>query len=70
MVVLVLLWGDDSVESFLVVLHHQGALSAGLLNSLKKQEVCERLINARRDVNVKRLFVRKKFSEQHGSKLQ
>jgi hypothetical protein len=39
LVVLVLLWRDSIVE-FLSVLHHREALLTGLLNNLKKQEVC------------------------------
>jgi hypothetical protein len=38
LVVLVLLWRDNIIESFL--LPHQETLPTGLLNSLKKQKVC------------------------------
>jgi predicted KAP-like P-loop ATPase len=41
LVVLMSLWTDVTVERFLFMLHHQEALlSAGLLNSLKEQEMC------------------------------
>jgi hypothetical protein len=36
LVVLMLLWADNTVESFLFVLHQRESLSTGLLNSLKK----------------------------------
>jgi hypothetical protein len=38
------------------MLYYRETLSAGLLNSLKKQEVC--VINVRRDINVAHLSVR------------
>jgi hypothetical protein len=49
LVVLVLLWRDNTVQSFLFVLHHPETLSTRLLNSLKKQEVC--VINVLRGIN-------------------
>jgi hypothetical protein len=67
MVVLVLLWGDSIVESFLFVLHYRETLSAGLLNSFKKQEAFA--INVRRDVKVGHFYVQKK-SARHGRQLQ
>jgi hypothetical protein len=36
----VLLWKDTNVQSSVFVLRHKETLPAGLLNSLKKQEVC------------------------------
>jgi hypothetical protein len=50
LVVLALLWRDNIVESFLLVLHHQETLSIGLLNSLNKQELCV-CENVGREVN-------------------
>jgi hypothetical protein len=61
--ILVLLRRADIVDSSLFVLYYREALSAGLLNSLKKQEVC--VINVRRDINVAHLSVWK-TSAQHG----
>jgi hypothetical protein len=52
---LLLLWwllccsGENVLESFLFMLHHQETLPTVLLNSLKKQEVC--MINVQRDMN-------------------
>jgi hypothetical protein len=40
LVVLVLLWRESAVESFQFMLHHQETVSTGLLNSLKREEVC------------------------------
>jgi hypothetical protein len=50
LVILVLLWRDNIVESFLFVLYQRQTVSPGLLNSWKKQEVC--VINVRSDANV------------------
>lgn len=47
--ILLLLWRENMVDSFLFVLHHRQILSTGLLNSLKKLEVC--LINVRSRCN-------------------
>jgi hypothetical protein len=46
----VLLWRDNTVESFIFVLHHRHTSSTVLLYNSKKQEVC--VMNVRRDVNV------------------
>jgi hypothetical protein len=56
-VILVLLWRDNIIESWPFLLHHRQTLSTGLLNSLKKQEVC--LIHPWRNANTSVLRLRK-----------
>lgn len=62
--VLVLMWRDNIAESFLFVLLHREPLSAGLSDSLRREEV--RLINVRRDINAAHLFVGKSLSLPRG----
>jgi hypothetical protein len=54
----------ETVSSRVVsVLHHQETLSAGLLNSVKKEEAC--VINIRRGINVTHLSVQMDLFVQH-----
>jgi hypothetical protein len=53
MVVLMLLWRQSILQGFVCVLRHRETLSAGLLNSLKEQEVCVCVCVCVRDKRVK-----------------
>lgn len=66
--VLVLMWRENIAGNFLFVLPHREPLSAGLSDSLRKEEV--RLINVRRDINAAHLFVRKSLSLPRGRQQQ
>ena len=61
--VLALVWGENVVESVVVVLNHRVTLFAGLSNGFKKQEMC--VMHEQRGINVAYLLVRKDWSLHH-----